>query len=678
MHNHIRWIFDINKRAGTRAALMKNLLFPFFFLLTPFLSPSFLYAQVNIKVSAKNPSEYTTQTVLVKTYMPRGIKLDNVIEMGDLKLGYDVRRGQYYVHKNVLLKPQEIVNYNVVIEDIWLIDTENLEELENHTDKLVQELAKSEYKEAAQKIQKTIVRVIGEIMDRQEDNIVEDVGAMDHVNAYVLNQEALAGIKEQIGVLEKWLESLLGQGQATQVMGEQSMGTASPEQAVNLSGQKGTRSSEGVDCSDFIGEEVISLEEDTVVLNIVARNPSDTERSVLPLRYVLAKEVKAGDVVNSEGLKVGFDFEQEVYYMFDNQLILEPAEKRTINVVLKNKWKMDRARLFSLKIHVESMLKALKKSKLFKKTRALGEDLLKKLEKLLEREEMKEFNEEYVTAFREDQGELTRIQKDIVRMEEILKKAGMMPKATMMDQKKVCEEANKLGINTNEIDITKSKDGEDSGWTKDMKLMSGGIFKGQVLSSADTWKIIQHIVTFLLVISGTFYFMQIREKKSIMFDSLTGVFTRAYIFERLKEELKIAWGAKNKCSLLILDVDKFKTINDTYGHVVGDTILKEFIVAIRKVVRATDLIGRFGGDEFLVVLPTTSKVIAKRIAEEILQSIRDHKIYIEANTYTITASIGAVTFPDDSRTAEDLFSKADKALYQTKRQGRDGVTVFGG
>jgi two-component system, cell cycle response regulator len=209
-----------------------------------------------------------------------------------------------------------------------------------------------------------------------------------------------------------------------------------------------------------------------------------------------------------------------------------------------------------------------------------------------------------------------------------------------------------------------------------MKLIAGSIFKGKGMATASTWAIINYIIIFLGLISSVFYFTHIRQRKGGMFDPLTGAFSKRYIMDRLKEEVKIAKGTGGHCSLMVMDMDKFKTINDTYGHSAGDMILKEFVIAIRKAIRATDLLGRFGGDEFVIVLPTAENTKALQVAEEIADSVRNHDIKIEKKKVTVTCSIGVAAFPEDSGTADDLFNKADKALYTVKQRGRDGAALF--
>ncbi len=671
-------------RGGFRSRLLVSMLILIFFII--FSAP--LYADVNLKIMAKNPSEFTPQEVSVKYYLPKLIKLENVVDVGNLELGYDIRREQYYVHRVVSLKPQESVSYDVAIQDIWLIDTTLLSDMKAHVNKIVRELKESEYGEAVTKLKRDIDQRIDAILNRQEEFLIEQVEPVEHINAYTLNKEQLKIVKEKIGSLEKLLEAISGQGAATQVLGESSLGTRKGERIIRFSAKKGDDSfgqdsTEGVDCFGDDGQEIpINVAPEIVVLKIDVENSSTEMSQTIPLKYVLAKEVTAKDVVDSNGLQVGFDFESGLYYVFDNAVELEAGEKKTFEVILKNNWVIDQRDLFSLKIHVDSMLKVMKGLKAFSAIRAKCEDVVKDIDKLLKHDVMKNFDQEYVMTFREGQQQVTEIRKEVVYIEDFMKRSGIEPKITVVDKQKICGEAKKLWAGAESIDSVK---GLKTEWekikagvlSKEINLLAGTIFQGKALATAVVWQIIKYLVFFLMLISGTFYFTHIRQKKSIMFDALTGAFTRVYILERLKEELKIARGAKNRCSLLILDVDKFKTINDTYGHAAGDTVLKEFVVAMRKGVRATDLVGRFGGDEFLIVLPTSSKDIACRIAEGIVRFVRNHDIYIGQQKLNITASIGVATFPDDSATAEDLFNKADKALYVIKKKGRDGMSVYG-
>lgn len=670
-----------------RLNLIKKRMCPSSFYFFFFLLVHPLQAQVILKVSVENPSEFTAQNVPVRSYLPLSIKLKNIVDVGDLEVGYDVRRGQYYVHKQVMLDPQESVSYDIVIEDVWLIDESNLAEIKTHVEKIIKAVDRSEYEEMSRNLQQEMEDDIAMIIERQNAFLVSLVGPVQHINAYKLNKELLEEVKENVSALEKLLQAVMGKGAAAQIMGEKVMGTKSGLKMMNLI-RKGTYSTDmtvnaGVDCFDDQGAEIfINEDPETIVFRVGVENPSKNEAQNVRVKYMLAKELAADDVVNSDGLQIGFDFEKEVYYVFDNTVKLEAGETRNFNVEVINRWILDRIDLFALKLHTESMLAAVEGLSGFTVTKKLGKDTVDVLYALLERQEINKLSQGYVMQYREDIKTVEAVRTNVIKMEDILTRSGVMPKVTIIDERKVCEEARKLGIrgedfNPNQKYEQKKKETPIGVLVKDVRLLAGTIFQGERLSTAATWKIIHQIIVFLFLVSGVFYFTHIKQRKNIMFDTLTASFTRAYILERLKEELKVARAAKNTCSLLILDVDKFKTINDTYGHAAGDTILKEFVVAVRKAIRATDLLGRYGGDEFLLVLPVTTQQQAKKIAQKVVEEIRAHIIHFGEERFNITTSIGVATFPEDAVTAEDLFNKADKALYVTKNKGRDGVSVFG-
>lgn len=159
-------------------------------------------------------------------------------------------------------------------------------------------------------------------------------------------------------------------------------------------------------------------------------------------------------------------------------------------------------------------------------------------------------------------------------------------------------------------------------------------------------------------------------------DSLTGVFSRRYVFERMEEELSRSEKLSLEFSVLMVDIDKFKDINDTYGHLVGDWILCESAAVMKGNLRQIDLLGRYGGEEFLVLLTETPQDKAKNVAERIRLSINSHSFKAYDEKLKVTASIGISSFPADGRSAGGLVDKADKALYKAKEKGRDMVCAF--
>lgn len=156
-------------------------------------------------------------------------------------------------------------------------------------------------------------------------------------------------------------------------------------------------------------------------------------------------------------------------------------------------------------------------------------------------------------------------------------------------------------------------------------------------------------------------------------DSLTDVFTRRYILERIDEELRRSKKRSSPLSILMIDIDYFKKFNDLYGHLTGDQILREIGALLKQTVREIDIPGRYGGEEFCVVLPDTESKGAQYVAERIRLAIQNTTIKAYDASIKTTVSIGIATYPKDAHNVKDLMEKADRALYKAKAQGRNVV-----
>jgi diguanylate cyclase (GGDEF)-like protein len=152
-------------------------------------------------------------------------------------------------------------------------------------------------------------------------------------------------------------------------------------------------------------------------------------------------------------------------------------------------------------------------------------------------------------------------------------------------------------------------------------------------------------------------------------DSLTGCAVRGVFREAVEDAVARAAQTGRPLSLLMIDVDSFKSVNDTYGHRTGDTVLAAVGSVLRHSLRATDLVGRVGGDEFAVLLPDTAAKEAAALANRI------RAVIPSGVDIAVTLSIGVSTFDRAMPHADQLFDDADRALYAVKRHGRDGVAV---
>jgi diguanylate cyclase (GGDEF)-like protein len=161
-------------------------------------------------------------------------------------------------------------------------------------------------------------------------------------------------------------------------------------------------------------------------------------------------------------------------------------------------------------------------------------------------------------------------------------------------------------------------------------------------------------------------------------DPLTGFYNHRFLHERMGEEVVRSQRGRRPLSVLMLDLDDFKLVNDTFGHLFGDRVLTWAAEVIRSTLRLSDIAARYGGDEFALILPETDADEARRAAERILEAFREQPFVGEQRgPVPIAASIGVATFPTDGRTGTELIAAADAALYQVKRGGGHDAAAAG-
>ena len=166
-------------------------------------------------------------------------------------------------------------------------------------------------------------------------------------------------------------------------------------------------------------------------------------------------------------------------------------------------------------------------------------------------------------------------------------------------------------------------------------------------------------------------------ERTAITDSLTGLYTRHYTLERLHEELERSRSRQMQLAFLMLDVDYFKNFNDTYGHLTGDQILREMGVLIRQNIREIDIAGRFGGEEFCVILPDTDLEGACYAGERIRSAVEAAHIKAYDHTVQATVSVGIAVYPRDAKKSVELVDKADWSLYKAKKLGRNQISYCG-
>ncbi len=163
-------------------------------------------------------------------------------------------------------------------------------------------------------------------------------------------------------------------------------------------------------------------------------------------------------------------------------------------------------------------------------------------------------------------------------------------------------------------------------------------------------------------------------KEQSILDELTGQYNRRHILQELDKELDRARRYKHTLAGIMIDVDDFKKINDRHGHLFGDHILKEVTKIFDHCVRTIDILGRYGGDEFIILLPEATPDTAGVVAERIKNAIHKHAFEVKKKKFKVTVSVGAQYFHDlTDMSRVDFIDKIDQALYKAKAAGKDRV-----
>lgn len=171
----------------------------------------------------------------------------------------------------------------------------------------------------------------------------------------------------------------------------------------------------------------------------------------------------------------------------------------------------------------------------------------------------------------------------------------------------------------------------------------------------------------------------IRAREELRFqathDVLTGIWNRRATLHLLQREIERASRTQGSTGLLMLDLDHFKQVNDNYGHLAGDAVLREVSRRIMQVIRSYDFLGRYGGEEFLVVLPGCDRTHALQSAERIRSAVAAAPVRADEVEIPVTISIG-VTAVDGNTSEKEVLAVADEALYQAKNKGRNRASVL--
>jgi len=161
-------------------------------------------------------------------------------------------------------------------------------------------------------------------------------------------------------------------------------------------------------------------------------------------------------------------------------------------------------------------------------------------------------------------------------------------------------------------------------------------------------------------------------------DETTGLFNVRHLYRQIEAEVERARRFKSQFSLIFIDLDYFKQVNDEFGHLIGSRVLAEVGQGLRSCVREVDSVFRYGGDEFIVLLPETAKASASKLAEHLLTALREMRFArTDGLQLEVRASFGVATYPEDGQSVHEVIRAADTMMYLVKGSTRDNVAVAG-
>jgi diguanylate cyclase (GGDEF)-like protein len=213
----------------------------------------------------------------------------------------------------------------------------------------------------------------------------------------------------------------------------------------------------------------------------------------------------------------------------------------------------------------------------------------------------------------------------------------------------------------------------DDGSTNGTYLNEEQIAHDALLNNGDRIKVGPTIVKFLSGLDAEAKYHEEIYRMTIV-DGLTQIHNKRYLFEALEKELIRARRYERELSLIIFDIDFFKRINDQYGHLAGDHVLRELARVVQERIRRDEVFARYGGEEFVIVLPETGIGGARALAEDLRERVASHAFVFQAERIPVTISIGCAQLSKDDRAATELIQRADEKLYEAKRAGRNRVS----
>lgn len=349
-----------------------------------------------LRIKAVNPIE-KPQKVQIKSNLPQRVSTNDVIDLDGLELGYDVKSGIYYVHKDVELGPKEVVTFNVEIDDIWVIPEEEIDKLRKQAVNLVGKLQGTEYQGSVDALQGEIESNLDLIQRHQAENAIRaGIKAVQHLRAYESNLEVLQRIKKDIRHLENLI---LGAGQDPGGLVWYDTIEIMPKRDIEL----------------------IPSDYKTAIFRITVSNTSPTETRKIFIKRDLPREIKFEDVLDGGGLDVATDPKSGICYVYKENVEVGPDETIDFDVKIRDKWNVNALWIQSLKKRTGDVLARIDAKEQYESINKILQGLIADIEKISNEHGPDTLNDKYVAFYRDQTARLALIDRKINRIGSVLR-----------------------------------------------------------------------------------------------------------------------------------------------------------------------------------------------------------------------------------------------------------------
>lgn len=427
-------------------------------------------ADVKLKVAVVNPSDKEGQDAPVRYDLPKGIAPEDITDIGSMELKYDFDKGNYYLYSIVHLKPSEKQVLEIKMRDIWTTPQKDINFLKNHTKTLKERLANTRHAKIGERLAGKITERLDDIVKKESD---QNLSMGERINLYYEDVGIMGEVKEDVGMLENLVLDVGGivenrvQVPATLAMPIKP-NAANPEKVVDL--------------------------------NIRVSNPSTTKQST-SVKYLLPEEAAPRYVVDRGDLEMGYDFLKKSFYVYKDDVALQPSETKIFVVKIMDVWQVPDVEIEALRSHTDNLMLLLKGTEFDKTAKPMAGKIKQDLQEVTANQSLKVQAEEHISYYRKDQGLLQDARGYISQLEKLANQSGAS-----------------VGVTIKEAEIRKGggpKASRPRGY-EGIDYIARSIFRGKAPTPATTWKIIFAIIAFLALLGGSFYWLwysQIKESQ---------------------------------------------------------------------------------------------------------------------------------------------------------------------